>query len=192
MKLDITKTNIKYNNYSGLPFEIQFLKDIKEGHSCLRLLSPLRIEQGEKRKRCNPKSDNRILTSDAFLNQRPNKQASYNRRLLTAAVFHFVHPVEKTVNKQIAWCCINFPRELTCQFLTNQSIKIGRRARPTRDHSKKRSSPPVFLKNWLNFRVRGQFEIKILIVRGHSDINTTYFIWIIGKNELEPTIIWNW
>ena len=35
MKLDITKTNIKYNNYSGLPFEIQFLKDIKEGHSCL-------------------------------------------------------------------------------------------------------------------------------------------------------------
>ena len=24
MKLDITKANIKYNNYSGLPFEIQF------------------------------------------------------------------------------------------------------------------------------------------------------------------------
>ena len=38
MKLDITKlTNIKYNNFSGLPFEIQFLKDIKEGHTCLRL-----------------------------------------------------------------------------------------------------------------------------------------------------------
>ena len=33
MKLDIAKTNIKYNNYSGLPFEIQFLKAIKEGHS---------------------------------------------------------------------------------------------------------------------------------------------------------------
>ena len=28
MKLDITKTNIKYNNYSGSPFEIQFLKAI--------------------------------------------------------------------------------------------------------------------------------------------------------------------
>ena len=41
MKLEITKTNIKYNDYSGLPFEIQFLKDIKEGHSCLRLLNPL-------------------------------------------------------------------------------------------------------------------------------------------------------
>ena len=113
-----------------------------------------------------------------------------NRRLLIAAVFHFVNPVEKTVNKQISWCCINFPGELTCQFLTNQSIKIGRRAWPTRDHGKKRSSPPVFLKNWLNFRVRGQFEIKILIVRGLSDINTTYFIWSLNKNILEPAIIW--
>ena len=41
MKLDITKTSIKYNNYSGLPFEIGFLKAVKEGHSCLRLLNPL-------------------------------------------------------------------------------------------------------------------------------------------------------
>ena len=39
--------------------------------------------------------------------------------------------------------------------LTNQSIKIGRRAWPTRDLGKKRPSPPVFLNNWLNFRVRG-------------------------------------
>ena len=51
-------------------------------------------------------------------------------------------------------------------------------------HAKiKRSSLPLFLKNllkflknWLNFSVRGQFEIKILIMRGHSDINRTYFI----------------
>ena len=140
-----------------------------------------------------------------------NKSAMNNRRLLIAAVFHFVHPVEKDIkkhhrtswhktmsasavknSKQVSRCCINFPHELTCQILTNQSIKIGRRAWPTRDHGKKRSSPPVFLKNWLNFRVRGQFEIKILIVQGHSDINTTYFIWIIGKNKLEPTINWNW
>ena len=41
--------------------------------------------------------------------------------------------------------------------------------------------------SWLNFRVRGQFEIKsFLIVR---DINTTYFIWI-KKIRLEPAIIW--
>ena len=61
---------------------------------------------------------------------------------------------------------------------------------PKRDHAKKRSSPPLFLKKWLNFRVRGQFEIKILTVRGHSDINTTYFIWILKKIKLEPTITW--
>ena len=42
----------------------------------------------------------------------------------------------------------------------------------------------VFLKGCLNFRVWGQFEIKILTVRGYSDINTTYFIWIIGKIDL--------
>ena len=54
------------------------------------------------------------------------------------------------------------------------------------------SSLLVFLPNWLNFCVRGQFEPKMLIVRGHSDINTTYFIWIfkVIKNKLEPAIIW--
>ena len=31
-------------------------------------------------------------------------------------------------SKQDSRCCINFPHELTCQILTNQSIKIGRRA----------------------------------------------------------------
>ena len=37
--------------------------------------------------------------------------------------------------------------------------------------------------DWFWIRVRGQFEIKILTVRDHSDINTTVFIWIIGKKE---------
>ena len=41
--------------------------------------------------------------------------------------------------------------------------------------------------SWLNFRVRGQFEIKILIVRR---INTTYFIWTLKKIKPEPAIIW--
>ena len=42
--------------------------------------------------------------------------------------------------------------------------------------------------SWLNFRVWGQFEIKILIVR---HINTSYFIWIFfRKSKLEPAIIW--
>ena len=42
-------------------------------------------------------------------------------------------------------------------------------------------------KGRLNFRVRGQFEIKIFKVRL---MNTTYFICILKKIELEPAIIW--
>ena len=113
-----------------------------------------------------------------------------NRRLLIAAVFHFMHPVEKdskkhhklTKNsvsfscqsKQVSRCCINFLHELTCQILTNHSIKIGRRAWPTRDYGEKSEKPLssllVFLNNWLNSRVRNQFDIKMLIAH---DINTT-------------------
>ena len=55
---------------------------------------------------------------------------------MIAAEFHFVNPVEKdsekhhklTQSKQGSRHCINFPHELTCQILSNQSIKIGRRA----------------------------------------------------------------
>ena len=35
------------------------------------------LKQGKKRKRYHPKSDYRILTSDAFLNQKPNEQTSH-------------------------------------------------------------------------------------------------------------------
>ena len=140
-----------------------------------------------------PNFDKRCISQP----KNPINKTAMNNRLLIAAVFHFVHPVEKDnyfscQSKQLSRCCINFPHELTCQILTNQSIKIGHRAWPMLDHGKKRSSPPVFVKNWLNFRVWGQFEIKILIVRGHNDINTRYLIWIIGKNKIEPAIIRNW
>ena len=37
-------------------------------------------------------------------------------------------------SKQDSRCCTNFPHELTCQILTNQSVKIRRRAWPTGDH----------------------------------------------------------
>ena len=37
------------------------------------------------------------------------------------------------ISKQVSRRCINFPHELTCQILTNQNIKIGRRAWSTRD-----------------------------------------------------------
>ena len=65
------------------------------------------------------------------------------RTILIAAVFHFVHQVEKdslkhhkmtqtlsapAISKQVSRRCMNFPHELTCQILTNQNIKIGRRA----------------------------------------------------------------
>ena len=123
-----------------------------------------------------------------------NKPAMNNRRRLIATVFHFVHPVEKYIkkhhklkqnsvsfscqSKQVSRCCIKFPHELTRQILTNQSIKIGERDQRVAMVTK--IFPAWFLNNWLNFRVRGivrgKFQIKILIVLGHSDINTTYFV----------------
>ena len=114
----------------------------------------LRIKLGEKRKRCHPKSDFRLWQATYFSTKNPiNKLAMNNRRLFIAAEFHFVHSVEKDSwkhhkltrnsvsfscqSKQVSRCCINFPHELTCQILTNQSIKIGRRAWPTRDLGEK-------------------------------------------------------
>ena len=58
----------------------------------------IRIKQGEKTKTMPSEIGFPSLTSDAFRNQKPNKQTSNeysNRGLLIAAVFHFVHPVGK-------------------------------------------------------------------------------------------------
>ena len=56
----------------------------------------------------------------------------------------------------------------------------GGRAGSTRDYGEKSEKPLssllVFLNDWLNFRVRDQFEIEMLIARGHRDINTTLFV----------------
>ena len=63
-------------------------------------------------------------------------------------------------------------RQLAVSFTIFQDKK-----RDYREKSEKHLfSLLAFLNNWLNFRVRGQFGIKMLIVLGHSDINTTYFI----------------
>ena len=75
------------------------------------------------------------------------------RRILIAAVFILYIQWKKTVKnvtswrhktlsasairKQVSRCWIHFPHELTCQILTNQSIKIKRRAWPTRDNGEK-------------------------------------------------------
>ena len=54
------------------------------------------------------------------------------------------------MSEKVSSCCINFQHELTCQMLTNQSIKGGRKAWQTREST-------VFptCKNWLNFHIRG-------------------------------------
>ena len=124
----------------------------------------LHIKQGEKRKRWHPKSDFRLWQATHLSTKNAiNKLSMNNRRILIAAEFHFLHPLEKeskqhhklTQNsvsfscqsRQDSRCFINFPHELTCQILTNQSIKIGRRAWPTRDlgekSQKQMSSLPV-------------------------------------------------
>ena len=62
------------------------------------------------------------------------------RRILIAAVFILFIQWKKTVKNMTSWrhktlsgsairkqvsrCCIHFPLELTCQILTNQSIKL--------------------------------------------------------------------
>ena len=72
-----------------------------------------------------------------------------------------------------------FPHELTCQILTDQSITLVRKVK---------SNWHVFpaCKNWLNLNFRGQFEIKILIVR---HIKTQHISYELKKIKLEPAII---
>ena len=56
----------------------------------------LRIKQGEKRERCHRKSDFGLWQATHLSIKTPiNKLAMKNRGFLIAAVFHFVHPVEK-------------------------------------------------------------------------------------------------
>ena len=130
-------------------------------------LTLLRIKQGAKWKRCHPKSDFRLWQATYFWTKNPiNKLAINDRRLLIAAEFRFVHPVEKDslkhhkltqvrfscYRKQVSRSCINFPHELTSQILINHSIKIGRGAWLTRDHGEKSqkqlSSLPV-MAGWI-------------------------------------------
>ena len=51
---------------------------------------------------------------------------------------------------------------------------------------KVKSNFPV-CKSWLNSRVRGQFEVKSLIVQL---INTTSYFLCVKKIELDPAVIW--
>ena len=139
------RKNIKYNNYSGF-----ILQDAAPGSHQLRpesleTFQPSYVSSKVKNENSAIQADFRWLWQAAHFSTRNpiNKPAMNNRRILMEAVFHCVHPLEKTVknikrwhktlsasaiSKQVSRCCINFLHELTCQILTNQSIKTGRRA----------------------------------------------------------------
>ena len=85
--------NIKCNNYSGLQFEMHLLKAIKLGANRFRLFNPLTHQARWKMKMMHLESDFRL--KQATTKNPINKLAMNNRRLLMAAEFYFVHPVEK-------------------------------------------------------------------------------------------------
>ena len=66
--IDTLKNKHKYNNYSGLPFEMQLSKAIKQGQNRLRLLNPLYSSW---------KTKTMPSESDTLLNQKPNKQTNH-------------------------------------------------------------------------------------------------------------------
>ena len=121
----------------------------------------LRIKQGAKRKRCHPKSNFRLWQVTYFSTKNPKNKLAMNkgRQLKTSQVDTKLLSCQ---SKQDSRCCTNFPHELTCQILTNQSIKIGRRAWPTRDHGeqsqKQLSSLPV-IAGWI-FASEASFKSK--------------------------------
>ena len=100
----------------------------------------------------------------------------WKRQLKTSEDDTKICQLQPSVSK-FPYCCINFPHELTCQISTNQSIKIGRRAWLMHDFGYKSQKQL----HQLNFCLRGQFEIQILIMQL---INATYFLCIL-KN-------WTW
>ena len=165
---------------SGLPFKMQSWKVSSKASIASDFATLLRIKQGAKRKRCHSKSDSRLWQVTYFSTKNPiDKLAMNNRRLLIAAEFHCTSSGKRQLknhkltehsvsficqSKQDSRCCINFPHELTCQILTNQSIKIERRAWPTRDHveqSQKQLSSLRLIAGWI-FASEVSFKSKLL------------------------------
>ena len=68
----------------------------KRCNNTTQRITLLLIQRGEKQKRYHPKSDFQLCQAAHFSTKNSiNKPAMNNRRLLIAAVFHFVHPVGK-------------------------------------------------------------------------------------------------
>ena len=76
MKLDRTKTNIKYNNYSGLPSRFSSWKVSSKAGIASDFATLLRIKQGENE---NNAIRNRISDFDKqrISQPKPNKQTSH-------------------------------------------------------------------------------------------------------------------
>ena len=154
------------------------------------------IQQGEKQKRCHPKSDFRLWQAAYFSTK--NSINNVTQKFLESSCISFCTSSAKRQSKtsrvDTKLCQFQLSKKTSSKMLHKFSAwthlsnfdqsehKIGLGAWPTRNYGEKSekhlSSPPVFLNNRLNFRVQGQFEIKMLIVLGHSDINATYFIWV--------------
>ena len=103
------------------------------------LLTLLRIKQSGKQKWCHLKLGFRLWQVAHLSTKNPINlwqlyfilYIQWKKTVKNMAIWH------KTLSASVSRCCINFPHKLTCQILTNQSIKIGRRAWPTRDHGEK-------------------------------------------------------
>ena len=92
------------------------------------------------------------------------------------------------MSKQVSRCCINFPRELTCQILTNQSIKIGGRTWPQHDYGEKslKRLPSLHVKAGWSFGSEVVWNQNFKSAAHEHDLFHMQF----EKNELEPAIIW--
>ena len=145
------------------------LEAIKPGQNRLRLFNPLYASSKGKWVSLFLKTMPfeigfpMTLTSGAFVNKKRNKQTSHELQSnLDSSCISFCTPSRKrrfktsqdetklpdktlsapAISKQVSRHCINFPHELTCQILTNQNIKIGRRAWSTRDSEKSQKRLP--------------------------------------------------
>ena len=96
-------------------------------------------------------------------------------------------------SKQVSRCCIKFSTELTCQILTNQNIKIARRAWPTRDHYEKNQSDCTFLPvtaGWIFASEVPPRSVWNQNINSAAHKHNLFHMNFFKKIKLEPAIIW--
>ena len=92
------------------------------------------------------------------------------------------------MSKQVSKCCINIPHELTCQILTNQSIKIGGRMWPPHDYGEKSQKrlPSLHVKPVEVSGPRSVWNKNFKSAAHEHDLFYKHF----EKNELDSAVIW--